>query len=167
MKTADGNIVWQKDAVSQFGGKPTDYGMACSPLVLGERVIVTAGVPEATVVAFDRHTGKVAWTAGKDFAPGYSSPVVLKLAGREQLVVFHGAGSFGLDPPTGAELWNYPYVTDFNCNIATPLAIDGSVFLSAGENHGSVLLSLKPQSDKKFGVREVWSSQGPKSGPAK
>lgn len=163
LKTADGKIVWQKDVVAQFGGKPTDYGMACSPLVIGDRVVVTAGVPDATVVAFDRHTGEVAWTAGKEFPPGYSSPAVLKLGGREQLVAFHGAGSFGLDPATGVELWGYPYVTDFACNIATPLAVDGGVFLSSGENHGSVLLSLKPQSDKKFAVSEVWTSQGPKS----
>jgi outer membrane protein assembly factor BamB len=163
LKTADGKVVWQKDVVSEFGGKPTDYGMACSPLVLGDRVVITAGAPDATVVALDRKTGEVAWTAGKDFPPGYSSPAVLKVAGGEQLVVFHGAGSFGLDPAKGTELWSHPYETDFNCNIVTPLAIGGSVFLSSGENHGSVLLALKPRSDRKFDVEEVWTSQGPKS----
>jgi len=163
LKNDDGQIVWQKDVVSEFGGKPTDYGMACSPLVVGNLVVVTAGAPDATVVALDRKTGDVAWTAGKDLPPGYSSPAVMKVAGREQIVVFHGAGGLGLDPATGAELWSHPYVTDFNCNIAAPVAVDGGVFLSAGENHGSVLLSLKPHGEKKFDVTEVWSSQGPKS----
>ncbi|MGE5192158.1 MAG: PQQ-binding-like beta-propeller repeat protein [Deltaproteobacteria bacterium] len=163
LKTADGAIAWQTNVVSQFGGKPTDYGMACSPLIIGDRVIIMAGAPEATVAAFDRKSGAVAWTAGKDLPPGYSSPALLKVAGGEQLVVFHGAGAFGLDPATGSERWSYPYETDFNCNIATPLAIDGNVFLSAGENHGSVLLALKPQGDKKFAVDEVWASHGPKS----
>lgn len=163
LMVADGKIVWQKDVVSEYGGKPTDYGMACSPLVVGNRVIVTVGAPEATVAAFDRKTGEVVWTAGKDLPPGYSSPVILKVAGGEQLVALHGAGSFGLDPVTGAELWSHPYITDFNCNIAAPVLVDGGVFLSAGENHGSVLLSLKPRGDKKFDVAEVWSSQGPKS----
>ncbi len=163
LKTADGAIVWQKNVVAEFGGKPADYGMACSPLIIGDRVIVTVGVPDATVAAFDRKSGTVAWTAGKDFLPGYSSPVVLKIGGRDQLVVFHGNGAFGLDPATGAELWSYPYETGFNCNIATPLAIDGKVFFSAGENHGSVLLALQPQGGNKFDVKEVWVSQGPKS----
>lgn len=162
LKTADGQIVWQKNLVSQFGGKPADYGMAGSPLVVGKRVIVTVGAPQATVVALESKDGEVAWKAGQNFPAGYSSPVVLKLADREQLVLFHGEGGFGLDPETGAELWSYPYLTDFSCNIATPLAVDGNVFLSAGENHGSVLLSLKPHGSK-FDVAEVWSSQGPKS----
>jgi outer membrane protein assembly factor BamB len=163
LKTADGGIIWQKNVPAEFRGKPAEYGMACSPLVVGNRVIVTAGVPEATVAAFNRQTGEVAWTAGRDLPPGYSSPAMLKVAGRDQLVVFHGAGSFGLDPATGAELWNYPYETDFNCNIATPLAIGGNVFISSGENHGSVLLTLKERDAKSFDVDEVWSSHGPKS----
>ena len=44
----------------------------------------------------------------------------------------------------------------------TPIAIDGKIFVSAGENHGSVLLSLGPKGTQ-FEVNEVWSSQGPKS----
>ncbi len=53
LNTADGQVVWQKDVVSQFGGKPAEYGMAGSPLVVGKRVIVTIGAPQATVVALE------------------------------------------------------------------------------------------------------------------
>jgi outer membrane protein assembly factor BamB len=59
-------------------------------------------------------------------------------------------------------LWRYAYETDYDCNIATPIAVDGNVFISSGENHGSVLLKLKPDSDK-FTVEEAWKSQGPQS----
>jgi outer membrane protein assembly factor BamB len=163
LQSDDGRSVWQKNIVAEFGGKPADYGMACSPLVVGDSVIVTAGAPAATVVAVHRKSGEVAWTAGENLPPGYSSPVLMKVGGRDQVVVFHGAGCLGLDPLTGAELWSHPYVTDFNCNIAAPVAVDGGVFLSAGENHGSVLLSLKPRGDDKFEVTETWSSQGPGS----
>ncbi|MSR58005.1 MAG: alcohol dehydrogenase [Planctomycetaceae bacterium] len=162
LKVGDGTVIWKKDVVAEFGGKPTDYGMACSPLVVGERVIVTVGAPQATVVALSCSTGAVTWAAGSDLPPGYSSPAVLMVGGREQLVAFHGAGAFGLDPTSGEELWSYPYVTDFACNIATPLAVDDRVFLSAGENHGSVLLALKPHG-KKFDISPVWESKGPKS----
>jgi outer membrane protein assembly factor BamB len=162
LKTADGQVVWKKNLVSEFGGKPAEYGMAGSPLVVGKRVVVTVGAPEATVVAVEGATGEVVWKAGQDSPAGYSSPVVLKVADRELIAVFHGEGGLGLDPATGAELWSYPYLTDFNCNIAAPVAVDGGVFLSAGENHGSVLLALKPHGDK-FDVSEVWNSQGPKS----
>jgi outer membrane protein assembly factor BamB len=59
-------------------------------------------------------------------------------------------------------LWRYPYETDYDCNIATPIAVDGKVFISSGENHGSVLLKLTPKGEK-FAVEEVWSSQGTQS----
>ena len=42
------------EVLKELNGKPADYGMACSPLVVSELVIVTAGAPEATVVAYDR-----------------------------------------------------------------------------------------------------------------
>jgi outer membrane protein assembly factor BamB len=162
LKTGDGEVVWQKDVVSQFGGQPAEYGMAGSPLVVGTRVVVTVGAPQATVVALEGTTGDVAWKAGQNLPAGYASPAVLRVADRDLLTVFHGTGALGLDPETGAELWSYPFLTDFECNIATPLAVDGRVFLSAGENHGSALLSLKPHGNK-FDVSEVWTSQGPTS----
>ena len=40
--------------------------------------------------------------------------------------------------------------------------MNGSVYVSAGENHGGVLLGLKPNGDK-FDVSELWKSQGPQS----
>lgn len=162
LQVKDGQVLWKKDVVTELGGKTAEYGMACSPLVLGDRVIVTVGAPQATVAACDVKTGAVAWTAGKDAPAGYSSPALLKVGGREQLVAFHGSGALGLDPKTGGELWSFPYETDFNCNIATPLAVFGNVLLSSGENHGSVLLSLKPRGDK-YDVTPAWESYGPKS----
>lgn len=158
---ADGQPRWSHNVVAELNGSVADYGMACSPLVTAGLVIVTAGAPEATVVAYDAKTGRQAWTAGNDPA-GYSSPALLHVGGREQVVVATGTEILGLDPKTGSVLWNHPYETNYDCNIATPLAVNGHVFISAGENHGSVMLALKPQGDR-FDVSEVWSSQGPQS----
>lgn len=158
---ADGQLLWSKNLFDELGGNPPDYGMACSPLVLGERVIVTLGGPLATVVTLDAATGKLAWKSGED-ANGYSSPALLEVGGRKQLVAFSGSSVLGLDPDSGTVLWRHPYVTDFNCNTATPIAVNGSVFVSSGENHGSILLGLKPVGDK-FEVAVVWKSNGPQS----
>ena len=162
LELADGKIAWRHDTLRQHKGRPTNYGMACSPLVVGELVIVTIGAPGATVVAYDRESGKTAWTAGQGDPAGYSSPALLNVGGKYQTVVFSGQAAMGLASDSGDVLWRYPYITEFGCNIATPLAVDGGVFLSAGENHGSVLLSLTPNSDT-FDITEVWESQGPKS----
>ena len=164
LKTEDGSIAWSHDVVRDHGSeKEAEYGMASSPLVADDAVIVTAGAKDATVVAYDVKTGKLKWTSGRDQPAGYSSPALLKVGGREQVVVFHGSAAEGLAGKTGTSFWRYPYVTDYDCNIATPIAIEGNVFLSSGENHGCVLLSLKESPSGTLTATEVWQSQGPRS----
>lgn len=158
---ADGKTVWKQDVFSGTGGKPAEYGTACSPLVIGELVVVTVGSPAETIVAYDIKTGKKAWGAGDDPA-GYSSPSLLNVSGQPQLVAFTGNSLLGLQPATGASLWRYPYVTEYRCNTATPLAVDGKVFISAGENHGSALLKLQAANGT-LDISEVWQSQGTRS----
>lgn len=157
----EGKILWSHNALKEQGGTEADYGMACSPLVVGDNVIVTVGAPKATVVAYATKTGKQSWTAGDDVA-GYSSPALLTVGGKQQVVVYTGGSVLGLDPKTGSNLWRHPYETNYECNIVVPLEIDGQVFISSGENHGSALLSLKPNGET-FDVSEVWTSQGPQS----
>lgn len=157
----NGQVVWSQNVLKQLGGEVADYGMSSSPLVVGEFVVVTAGAPKACVVAYRTDNGQQVWTAGDD-ATGYSSPTLLKVGGRQQIVVFTGSSAIGIDPPTGKLLWRYPYKTDYDCNVATAIAADGRVLISSGENHGTVLLQLKPVGDA-FEPEEVWSSQGIRS----
>lgn len=161
-----GKIQWSQRPLSSLGGKPAEYGMACSPLVVGDRVIVSVGAQQGTLVAFDTKSGKVVWKAGTDPA-GYSSPALLTLNGKKQLVAMTGASAVGVDVDSGTLLWRYPFETNFECNIATPLEHQGQLFLSAGENHGSVLLALKsaggePKADQ-YELEAVWESLGPQS----
>ena len=159
LSAKDGSVVWSNNTVAEHKGKVADYGMASSPLIVGDLVIVTVGAPKATVAAYHRQTGKLAWTAGQQTTAGYSSAALLQLADSQQIVVFAGAEAIGVEPKTGKQLWSYPYVTDYNCNIATPLAHQGNLFLSSGENHGSVMLAVKPAKTG-FQVTEKWTSYG-------
>ncbi len=161
VNVADGKPLWSHNVVEELKGQSADYGMASSPLVVGERVIVIAGAPRATVAAYDTKSGELAWKSGDDPA-GYSSPAIRTIAGVPQIVAYTGASAIGVDPDKGTLLWRYPYETDFNCNIAVPLDVGGKLFLSSGENHGCVLLSLAKQGSQ-FGVEEAWKSQGSQS----
>lgn len=156
-----GKILWQHNLPKVLSGSPAEYGMASSPLVVGDTVIVDAGAPGAAVVGYRIKSGLLAWKAGSD-AAGYSSPALLNVGGKQQVVAFTGGAAWGIDPQSGTQLWKYPFQTNFECNVATPIAVDGHVFLSSGENHGSVMLKLTPQGDK-YDVSEVWSSFGPRS----
>ena len=159
--TADaGDVVWKVDTIKANGGKVAEYGMSCSPLVIGDSVIVTVGSPKATLVAYDKKTGQRKWTAGREDPAGYSSPLLLDINGSPQIVAFTGKSAIGVDSRSGELLWRYDFATPYNCNTACPVAVGDKILLSAGENHGSVLLKVSPDNT----VREVWTALGPKAG---
>ena len=156
-----GKLRWKIDTVRDLRGQVAEYGMACSPLLTDNAVVITVGSSKGTVAAYDRTSGKRLWTTGNESA-GYSSSALLKVGGKQQIVAFTGSSVLGLEPKSGARLWRHPFKTNYECNIATPLAVDGKVFISAGENHGSALLSLAANGTT-FDVTTVWSSLGPRS----
>jgi outer membrane protein assembly factor BamB len=159
MEAKTGAVRWSRNVVKSLKGQVADYGMACSPLVVGEMVVVTPGAPGAAVAAFGLQDGTQIWTAA-DGPAGYSSPALIKAGGRLQVVAFLGDKAVGLDPDRGTPIWNYPYKTDYDCNIATPLLHKGHVFLSSGENHGSVMLELK-KTGTGLAPSVAWQTQGP------
>lgn len=154
----DGRLLWKRHPVVEFGGKPAEYGMACSPLMLDEGLVaVTIGAPDATVAGFNAETGETVWKLSQpgDTA-GYSSPALVQVNKGEQLVVYGGKAALGIQPGTGKLLWRYPYETDYDCNIATPLGDGKHVFLSSGESHGSLMLKFSGTGDPAV----AWESHG-------
>lgn len=158
---ADGRILWQVDAVGNADAKPSDYGMASSPLVVAEQVIVHVGGARGAVSAFSIADGEPVWKASAG-AAGYSSPTLLTIDGAKQIVSVTGTEVVGLETGSGNVLWRFPFETDFGCNTATPIAVDGGVFVSAGESHGSVLIDLEHDGDR-YAPKARWESLGPKS----
>ena len=62
LSAADGKVVWQKDFISDFGGKiMSRWGYSESPLIDGNLVICTPGGVDGTIVALDKNTGALVW----------------------------------------------------------------------------------------------------------
>ncbi len=159
LNVKDGTEVWKVNVPSSMKGQASEYGMSCSPLVLGTMVITHTGNPDAAVAAFDTKTGKNLWTSATGKA-GYSSPVLMTLAGKQQIVTLTADGAFGLEATDGKVLWKFPFPTEYDCNTACPVQVgDSEVLISAGENHGSALLQITANGQK-FSAEEVWSSYG-------
>lgn len=158
----DGKLLWSVATLKELSAPPADYGMASSPLIAGNLVIVQVGSQSGTVAAFNRSDGKRAWVAGRG-AAGYSSPVLMKLAGKEQVVAFVGAAVMGIDPAEGTVLWKFDYETEFNCNTCSPVQLnEDSLLISAGESHGSTVLKVTAD-EEAFEVTPVWASLGNES----
>ncbi|MCR9200577.1 MAG: PQQ-binding-like beta-propeller repeat protein [Planctomycetaceae bacterium] len=159
LKAQSGVVLWSVNTVGTLKTQVADYGMASSPLVTEHGVVVQVGSPNGCVCCFNKATGERKWAAGDELA-GYSSPIMATLAGVKQVVAVNGAEVLSLDPATGAVLWEFPFVTEYNCNTASPVVLDADrVLISAGENHGSVVLKVTG-SGKSLAVSEDWSSLG-------
>jgi len=136
-------VLWQRHLIEQLQGDLPRWGMACSPLIEGELVIVQPGGSDGAVAAFERVSGKLVWRALTD-ASGYSSPVAATAAGVRQIICFTGEGLAGLRPSDGAQLWHFPWPTDHKANIATPIVAGDYVFISSSYQAGCALLHLQP-----------------------
>lgn len=154
-----GKKLWSVNVPESLDAKPSEYGMSCSPLIVDSIVVVHAGSASAAVAGFDLETGMLVWKCGVGNA-GYSSPVLMTLAGTTQAVSFTASGVVGINPKTGDQLWAFDFPTEYDCNTANPVQLSpNELLISAGENHGSVMLTLQPDG-KDFRVEEVWSSLG-------
>jgi len=138
--------LWRHDLIKEFNARTPQWGVACSPLVVGNLVIVQPGGTKGSIVAFDRKEGKLAWTALDD-PSGYSSPVLTTAAGVRQVVCFTARRMVSLRPSDGALLWEYGWATPNNANIATPIVAGDYVFLSSDYQAGCALLELTPDGD--------------------
>jgi outer membrane protein assembly factor BamB len=143
LDTATGQRVWGMNLMDKFGGRVPTWGISESPLVDGDRVIVTPGGPGASVVALEKSKGELIWKSQSDPA-GYSSPMAYEIGGSRKVVVFTANGAIGLDLKNGELHWRYPRVSNRTANIATPIVHDGYIFLSSDYGTGCALLKLAP-----------------------
>jgi outer membrane protein assembly factor BamB len=150
-----GKEVWAVDTAEKFAAPKGFFGMACSPLVDGELVIViVGGRPDAGVVAFERETGVVRWQASDDEA-GYASPVAATVNGKRRVFALTAAGLNVLEPATGKVLAKHPFQAPIRAsvNAATPLVIGDRVLLSASYDTGAALLKLRDDDT----LQRIWS----------
>lgn len=157
LETGSGKRVWGMNMVERFGGGVPHWGFAESPLVDGERLIVTPGGPGASVVALAKATGEVIWKSQSDPA-GYSSPMAFDFGGARRVVVMTAKGVLGLDMKNGELQWRYDKVANRVANIATPIIHAGQVFVSTDYGTGCALLKLG-SSGRGMSAAEVYFNQ--------
>ena len=149
LETATGKVRWTKNLRTDFGGKPGEWAYAESPLVDGDKLVVTPGGADATVVALNKADGKLVWKSavpGGDSA-GYASIIVVQAAGKKQYVQFMEKGLVGVDAETGKFLWRYDATAKGSpANIPTPVANNEFVY-SATNMGGGGLVKLTAQGD--------------------
>ncbi len=141
LDASSGKVFWKQNLLEKYGGSNIRWGLSESPLVAGDRIIVTPGGRGAAIVALRKTDGSLIWKSQSD-EPGYSSAILHEVGGLRQVIVFTGARALGLDVNDGRLLWSYDRVANDVANVATPLVRGNRVFLSSDYGTGAALLAL-------------------------
>ncbi len=148
-----GAVLWDRDLKAEYNIRMPNWGIAASPVIEGDLLIVQIGGDNnACVCAFDKKSGHQRWKSLPDDA-SYSAPIVIDQAGRRVLVCLTGDRIVGLDPRSGRLDWEYPWPwKSWPIGIATPVVHENRLLISDAHN-GSLLLRLSQESAR---VEKMW-----------
>ena len=124
----DGTLAWQKRA-GGYVPQAHKFGFAPSPLIYGKTVIVTSEYEQGYIAAFNTSDGSEAWRTPRSMVT-YSSPIVARTGGRDQLLISGAQHVSSYDPSNGRPLWKTPCTTNATCG--TMIWNDDMVFASGG-----------------------------------
>ena len=143
LDTNTGEIQWKTDLVKDHGGKIPNWGYSDSPLVDGDRVVITPG-QEKFLLAVDRTNGKEVWSS-HDFSAEAQYVSILK--GQTGNTDFYlSAGKKGLvafDHQTGAQLFQNTASGNTVAVIPTPILFGDQIYHTSGYGAGNVLIELE------------------------
>ncbi|HEX4128708.1 MAG TPA: PQQ-binding-like beta-propeller repeat protein [Pirellulales bacterium] len=139
-----GAIVWQQNIGTLADVAMPEWGFSCSPLVVGEKLIVDAGA----TLALDKHSGKLLWKTAK-YLPGYGSPAPCTFDGALCVAVLNNDALIVVRCDDGALVASHPWSTDYLTSSTTPIVAGDTVFISTGYGRGCALLR---RADQRFDV---------------
>jgi outer membrane protein assembly factor BamB len=128
----DGKRLWEVDTLKQYNAANLFFGASCSPLIDGTNVVVNVGGKGASIVAFDKDTGKEVWKSLDDKA-SYASPITIGKGEKRRLVFLTAKGLVALRPDNGQPAWQYPFADTLAESSTTPVFIPGAPVLVDGQ----------------------------------
>jgi outer membrane protein assembly factor BamB len=154
VELATGKELWHRNLLAEYKADKGFFGAACSPLVVGDKVMVNVGGKGAGVVCFGVADGKEVWKSTDDGA-SYSSPVAAEIDGKPSAVFLTRRGLRVLDPANGKSLYDFPWRPRDSASVqaATPLVWKDEIFLTVSYATGGVLLKAKGGT-----ADEIWSN---------
>ena len=157
--------VWNKNVWKDFGGEQIPmWAISQCPLIYGELLILASQTPQAGVVAYDKLSGNVKWKTPSLGEVGYVSPGIVKIDGKDQVVMItasgRGEGSkgkvVGLEPLTGKVLWEF---TSWDCHIPVPGAVDAGenkLLIVGGYELGALMIQVEKKADGSCDAKELY-----------
>jgi outer membrane protein assembly factor BamB len=152
LDAATGDVIWTRNAVTDTDAKIPIWGIAGSPLVVNDLVVVAAA---GNLVAYELASGKPRWF-GPAGGTGYSSPQLLTINGVPQIVLLRSTGVTSVSPRDGKLLWEHALP---GMPIVQPgVAQNGDLLISVDQSSGLRRLAVS-QGSNGWTVQERWATE--------
>ncbi len=135
-----GEILWKNRFDYQ-----SQHGAGGSPIVHGDLLIFSCdGSDAAFVIALDKLTGKTKWKTNRGYPAdqAYTTPLVIRVGDRDQLISVGAFRVRAYEPLTGKEIWRVRYDEGFS-KVPLPVFGHGLVFITTGFQQPE-LLAIRP-----------------------
>jgi outer membrane protein assembly factor BamB len=154
LDTASGAVIWK----ARFPYE-NQHGTGGSPVLYkGLLIFSNDGYDEAYVIALDARNGAVRWKTPRrePFSQAYTTPLVIAVAGRDQLISAGAYRAAAYDPLTGRELWFVRYEDGFS-NVPRPVFGHGLLYIATGFQQPKMLAVRAGGSGDVTGTHVAWS----------
>ena len=163
-----GKRVWGINLYERFrvGQRPKvgraalrDYGYTTAPMVHGDWLLVEAGSDEGNLVALDKRTGARRWSSENRDPAGHTgglAPIAVQGVPCVALLTLKNLVVVRLDDGhAGQTVAEYPWVTDYANNVASPAVHGNEVLVTSGYNQRAMVKLRITLS----GAAEVWKTR--------
>jgi len=159
-EASTGKQLWQNDVFAKLKATLPRFGTTCSPLVVGNRVLVAVGGKGSAVVAFDADSGEVAWKALNGPVSTASAIVYLNRAKKGmaslEAVFINGRSLVALNPFDGELAWEQ-VLSDQPLGTSPSPVVAGDLLLASSTKAGGVGVRLT-HAEGKTTAGEAWKN---------
>jgi outer membrane protein assembly factor BamB len=124
----DGKIIWRKE-IAPFAW---DVAIGTSPILYRDTVLILADGTKPVIsrlIAFDKKSGEIKWERKRPDANfNHSTPLLVEVNGKPQLIIASSGTVQGVDPESGTEIWR----AKNNGDVPTPAFGGGLVYSESG-----------------------------------
>ncbi len=150
----DGNLLWLRGLTADYPNASNSLGMASSPIVVGETVVVMIeNDSESYALGIDAKTGRNLWKLDRPKTANWTSPLPFHpdAKSRPAALLQSNAGILAIDPASGSRLWEY---TGGASTISSGVVSGGTLFAVSNG-----ITALSPTSDG-AAPAQLWRAKG-------
>lgn len=164
----DGNEKWKRSLTKEYGPFENRFCLGASPAQDDEHIYILVDHDGPSyLLAIDKATGENKWKTDRSSRISWSSPAILPIDGKPQLVISSAGSVDGYDPQTGQQLWT---TEDVGGNTTpTPRSVGDGLFLigassgargetteAAKQSNGLMRVTMN---DGDVAVEKVWIAE--------